>query len=172
MQFQPVGKIGYKVNIVRNLITLNLIALNMILVTADKRTLWSLILQSGHKWNCYAHTLGLLSVDVPLGFLGCSCGELGSSSGNRELRNDHNYGTFYIGTSWAGQLNPCTWVELPHLFHLSLFGCTFLVPQCFFPWSVVWFSGILWYDCLCLLTGLLFLLCLVVWNSVFWCCRD
>ena len=94
MQFHSLGKIGYKVIRVRNLLTLNLIA--------GKRTHWSLILQSDCKWNYFAHTLELLSGDVPLGFLGCSCGELGSSSGHRDLKNDYIYGTLYIGISWQG----------------------------------------------------------------------
>ena len=45
---------------------------------------------------------------------------------------------------------------------------TVLLSKCFFTWPVAWFSGVLWCACLCLLIGLLFLLCLVVGSSILW----
>ena len=49
---------------------------------------------------------------MPLGSIGCPCGEIGSSSGNRDLKNDYICGTPYIGNSWQGSETPLC--ELSH----------------------------------------------------------
>ena len=93
-----------------------------VFVTAGRRTCLSLILQSGHNWDYHAHTLGLLSVDVPLSFLSCPCGELGSSSGNRDLKNDHICGTLYTDNSWQDSETPvCGFSH--HTYCTYLYSC-------------------------------------------------
>ena len=99
-------------------------------------THWSFIHQSGHKWNCCVHTLGLLSVGVSLGYLYGSCGEVGSSFGNRDLKNDHIYGTLYIGNFW--QVSETPLCELNHHTY-----CTYLYSCALFCYCNASLPGLL-----------------------------
>ena len=67
-------------------------------------------------------TLGSLSVGMPLGSLYCSCGELVSSFGSRDVKNDHIYGTLYIGNSWQGSETPLH-ESSHHTYCTCLYSC-------------------------------------------------
>ena len=56
---------------------------------------------------------------MPLVFLVYYCGVLGSSSGKRDVKNDHIYVTLYIGISWQGsETSVC---ELSHHIFFTYF---------------------------------------------------
>ena len=114
--------------------------------------------------------MSLLSVGVPLGSLYCSCGELGSSFGSRDLKNDHIFGILYIGNSWQGSEFPLC--ELSHHTYctcLYFVHCSIIVMLLYLTCHL--FSGVLWCVFICLFIDLLFLLCLIVGSSILWCLR-
>ena len=139
-----------------------------VFVAVGRRTYLSLILQSGCNWDYHAYTVGLLSVDVALGFQCCSYGKLDSSSGNRGLKNDHICGTLYIDNFWQDNETPVCGLS-HHTYHGYLYCCVhfsiivFLCLTCLlvFRIFVVWWSLLIyWFSLMIVSHG---------WSFVLWC---
>ena len=119
MQFQPVCNIGYKVNMLGVFLSSTWLCCTCSSRQKDSSELDSL---EWPQMELSCACTGPPSVAVPLGSLYCSCGELGSSFGNRDLKNDHIYGTLYIGNSWKGSETPLCELR-HHTYCTCLYSC-------------------------------------------------